>query len=181
MLLIRNYFKPLLPFVSLYFLLHESCTYEFFSLFQMSPNRCLWRLTKSITLLALPHQFSTSTTLLRCVDSLSVGGMTFLSFPWFFLVLKCIWNRPSRQMLLGPWTCWDLQRELELGKCSSIQLILSKLLTWKLYETDFMFNCRILLTSTSEVYGDPLEHPQTEAYWGNVNPIGKFVYLMNAI
>jgi hypothetical protein len=33
---------------------------------------------------------------------------------------------------------------------------------------------RILLTSTSEVYGDPLEHPQTEEYWGNVNPIGKF-------
>jgi UDP-glucuronate decarboxylase len=31
---------------------------------------------------------------------------------------------------------------------------------------------RILLTSTSEVYGDPLEHPQTESYWGNVNPIG---------
>jgi len=31
---------------------------------------------------------------------------------------------------------------------------------------------RILLTSTSEVYGDPLEHPQTEDYWGNVNPIG---------
>lgn len=31
---------------------------------------------------------------------------------------------------------------------------------------------RFLLTSTSEVYGDPLEHPQTEAYWGNVNPIG---------
>src|SRR4029434_8308675 len=26
--------------------------------------------------------------------------------------------------------------------------------------------------STSEVYGDPLEHPQTEAYWGNVNPVG---------
>ncbi len=29
-----------------------------------------------------------------------------------------------------------------------------------------------LLASTSEVYGDPLVHPQTEAYWGNVNPIG---------
>jgi len=29
-----------------------------------------------------------------------------------------------------------------------------------------------LLASTSEVYGDPLEHPQTESYWGNVNPIG---------
>ncbi|MEA2767176.1 MAG: UDP-glucuronate decarboxylase [Acetobacteraceae bacterium] len=31
---------------------------------------------------------------------------------------------------------------------------------------------RILQTSTSEVYGDPAEHPQNEAYWGNVNPTG---------
>src|SRR4051794_31494049 len=31
---------------------------------------------------------------------------------------------------------------------------------------------RILVASTSEVYGDPLEHPQSEEYWGNVNPIG---------
>ncbi|MCX5909580.1 MAG: SDR family oxidoreductase [Deltaproteobacteria bacterium] len=31
---------------------------------------------------------------------------------------------------------------------------------------------RFLLASTSEVYGDPLLHPQTEEYWGNVNPIG---------
>jgi UDP-glucuronate decarboxylase len=31
---------------------------------------------------------------------------------------------------------------------------------------------KILLASTSEVYGDPAEHPQTEDYWGNVNPVG---------
>ena len=31
---------------------------------------------------------------------------------------------------------------------------------------------RLLLASTSEVYGDPLVHPQNESYWGNVNPIG---------
>ncbi len=31
---------------------------------------------------------------------------------------------------------------------------------------------RFLLASTSEVYGDPLEHPQAEEYWGNVNPVG---------
>jgi dTDP-glucose 4,6-dehydratase len=31
---------------------------------------------------------------------------------------------------------------------------------------------RFFLASTSEVYGDPLEHPQTESYWGNVNPVG---------
>ncbi len=33
-------------------------------------------------------------------------------------------------------------------------------------------NARILVASTSEVYGDPLVHPQTEEYWGNVNPVG---------
>jgi dTDP-glucose 4,6-dehydratase len=33
-------------------------------------------------------------------------------------------------------------------------------------------DARFLLASTSEVYGDPLVHPQTESYWGNVNPIG---------
>ncbi len=33
-------------------------------------------------------------------------------------------------------------------------------------------NARFLLASTSECYGDPLEHPQRESYWGNVNPVG---------
>lgn len=34
------------------------------------------------------------------------------------------------------------------------------------------FNARYLLASTSEIYGDPLEHPQKESYWGHVDPIG---------
>jgi len=33
-------------------------------------------------------------------------------------------------------------------------------------------NARILIASTSEVYGDPMVHPQKETYWGNVNPVG---------
>ncbi len=33
-------------------------------------------------------------------------------------------------------------------------------------------NTRFILASTSEIYGDPLEHPQTEGYWGHVDPIG---------
>lgn len=37
---------------------------------------------------------------------------------------------------------------------------------------------RFLITSTSEVYGDPLQHPQAETYWGNVNPIGKSIHLL---
>lgn len=34
------------------------------------------------------------------------------------------------------------------------------------------YGAKFLLASTSEAYGDPLEHPQVETYWGNVNPIG---------
>ena len=34
------------------------------------------------------------------------------------------------------------------------------------------YGAKYLVSSTSECYGDPLEHPQTETYWGNVNPIG---------
>jgi len=36
----------------------------------------------------------------------------------------------------------------------------------------FEFSCPVLIASTSEVYGDPLQHPQKESYWGNVNTIG---------
>lgn len=36
-----------------------------------------------------------------------------------------------------------------------------------------VYQARFLLASTSEIYGDPLEHPQPESYWGHVNPIGE--------
>lgn len=44
--------------------------------------------------------------------------------------------------------------------------------TRRLLELADRHEARFLLASTSEVYGDPLVHPQTEQYWGNVNPIG---------
>jgi len=44
--------------------------------------------------------------------------------------------------------------------------------TTQMLEAARASGARFLLASTSEVYGDPLQHPQTEAYWGNVNPIG---------
>ncbi len=43
----------------------------------------------------------------------------------------------------------------------------------RLVEQARLRRCRIVHASTSEVYGDPLEHPQTEDYWGHVNPIGE--------
>ena len=45
--------------------------------------------------------------------------------------------------------------------------------TRRLLEAANASGARFLLASTSEVYGDPLVHPQTEDYWGNVNPIGE--------
>jgi UDP-glucuronate decarboxylase len=42
----------------------------------------------------------------------------------------------------------------------------------RLVEHARLRRCRIVHASTSEVYGDPLEHPQREEYWGHVNPIG---------
>ncbi|HLT29922.1 MAG TPA: UDP-glucuronic acid decarboxylase family protein [Myxococcaceae bacterium] len=44
--------------------------------------------------------------------------------------------------------------------------------TWNALELALRHRARFLQASTSEVYGDPLEHPQQEAYWGNVNPVG---------
>lgn len=44
--------------------------------------------------------------------------------------------------------------------------------TLNMLELSREVHARILIASTSEVYGDPQEHPQTEEYWGHVNPIG---------
>ncbi|MBW2965146.1 GDP-mannose 4,6-dehydratase, partial [Candidatus Woesearchaeota archaeon] len=50
-------------------------------------------------------------------------------------------------------------------KCSTVGVV-------NLLELAKRCRARILQASTSEVYGDPKEHPQKETYWGNVNPIG---------
>lgn len=44
--------------------------------------------------------------------------------------------------------------------------------TYNLLELARQKKARFLITSTSEAYGDPLQHPQKETYWGNVNPVG---------
>ena len=44
--------------------------------------------------------------------------------------------------------------------------------TYRMLELARSTGARLLIASTSEVYGDPLEHPQTEGYWGHVNPVG---------
>lgn len=44
--------------------------------------------------------------------------------------------------------------------------------SFNIIELALLCNARILFSSTSEIYGDPLEHPQKETYWGNVNTLG---------
>lgn len=44
--------------------------------------------------------------------------------------------------------------------------------TWNVLDYLLKYDVPCIYTSTSEVYGDPLQHPQKENYWGNVNPIG---------
>ena len=55
-----------------------------------------------------------------------------------------------------------------------VQTTLTSVLgAWRLLELAQQSGARVLQASTSEVYGDPLVHPQTEAYWGHANPIGE--------
>ncbi len=51
-------------------------------------------------------------------------------------------------------------------------ILVNSLGTYRLLQRAREVGARFLLTSTSEAYGDPLEHPQRETYFGNVNPIG---------
>lgn len=44
--------------------------------------------------------------------------------------------------------------------------------TWEMLKLAQRQDARFLLTSTSEIYGDPLQHPQAESYWGNVSSVG---------
>lgn len=51
-------------------------------------------------------------------------------------------------------------------------LLVNTIGTYYLLERARQAKARFIYASTSEIYGDPLEHPQTEDYWGNVNPVG---------
>ncbi len=51
-------------------------------------------------------------------------------------------------------------------------LLVNSLGTYNLLELTRETGAKFLYTSTSEIYGDPQQHPQRESYWGNVNPIG---------
>ncbi|KEH42335.1 UDP-glucuronic acid decarboxylase [Medicago truncatula] len=91
--------------------------------------------------------------------NVGVRTFVFVVVQWLFGISNFVigFLDPSLYYVIG-----DLQ-----DKCTNVMGTLNMLGLAK------RIGARFLLTSTSEVYGDPLEHPQKETYWGNVNPIGE--------
>jgi dTDP-glucose 4,6-dehydratase len=118
--------------------------------------------------------------LVVCVDNFCTGEpvnlSTFIDHPAFEFVQHDITEPSADRRLLGPFdTVFHLASPA--SPADYLRLPVETLRVGALgtsFTLDIAEKCgaRLVLASTSEVYGDPLEHPQRESYWGNVNPIG---------
>ncbi|RXI02574.1 hypothetical protein DVH24_002652 [Malus domestica] len=94
--------------------------------------------------------------LTEAVDNWSGGQHSLINWPGYRTVSLSVGQAVTSPRLLG------LTRMHKTNVVGTLNMLgLAK-----------RIGARFLLTSTSEVYGDPLQHPQVETYWGNVNPIG---------
>ena len=113
-----------------------------------------------------------------CVDDLSTSAPsaaeTFLDQPGYHFVRHDI-SEPLTDLPFGVDTVFHLASPA--SPLDYLRLPIETLRTGSIgtgHMLDYAERCgaRLVLASTSEVYGDPLQHPQTETYWGNVNPVG---------
>jgi nucleoside-diphosphate-sugar epimerase len=110
-----------------------------------------------------------------CLDNLSTGSMRnlaqFEDEPNFRFVGGDVERCPEVEVdvilhLASPASPVDYDRlPLQTMAANSVG-------TWRLCDVARSVGARLTFVSTSEVYGDPLVHPQPESYWGNVDPIG---------
>jgi len=110
-----------------------------------------------------------------CVDDLSTGHTrnleAFRDHPRFELIRADVAATPSMPVdaiahLASPASPVDYERiPIHTMRANSLG-------TWRLLDIARERRAALLFVSTSEVYGDPLVHPQPETYWGNVDPIG---------
>jgi nucleoside-diphosphate-sugar epimerase len=110
-----------------------------------------------------------------CLDNLSTGSprnlVDFEDHPRFRFVAGDVEQCPQLEVdvilhLASPASPVDYDRlPLQTMAANSIG-------TWRLCDVARSVGARLTFVSTSEVYGDPLVHPQPESYWGNVDPIG---------
>lgn len=115
-----------------------------------------------------------------CIDNLITGNRKnitpFLSNPYFQFIKHDITN-PNSQLLIANYQfIYHLASPASPVKYQryAIETMLTNSLgTYYMLKLALQHKAKFLLASTSEVYGDPQKHPQTESYWGNVNPVGK--------
>ena len=110
-----------------------------------------------------------------CVDDFSTGRRANLDEladdPGFTLIETDVQGAPMLEVdvilhLASPASPVDYDRlPLETLAANSLG-------TWRLLEIARAVGATLTYTSTSEIYGDPLVHPQPETYWGNVDPVG---------
>ena len=115
-----------------------------------------------------------------CLDNLITGDEKNLAplknKPEFHFINLDICNNPQALLdKLSPDYIYHLASPAsppQYIKFAIETLLVNSLGTYKMLEIAKLKNSRFLLASTSEVYGDPKEHPQKESYFGNVNPVG---------
>jgi nucleoside-diphosphate-sugar epimerase len=120
-----------------------------------------------------------------CVDDLSTGrnaNIAHLGDLDSFRFIRADVCEPAPRELLELIEVWGLNVVAHLASSASPPAYLARPIetldvgsigTRRLLGLAEDAAARFVLASTSEVYGDPLEHPQVETYWGNVNPIGE--------
>lgn len=110
-----------------------------------------------------------------CLDNLSTGSRENIAHlepsTSFRLILADVVDAPDMDVdrilhLASPASPVDYDRlPLETMRANALG-------TWRLLEVARRSGATLTFASTSEVYGDPLVHPQPESYWGNVDPVG---------
>ena len=120
-----------------------------------------------------------------CVDNFITGSMNNLcdiASPVYhhprFRVVDCDITQPINPTLFGEhvdeiYHLASIASPEKYKKYSMETLLTSINGTQRVLEYCVLYNCKMLFTSTSEVYGDPLVHPQPETYYGNVNTLGE--------
>ena len=116
-----------------------------------------------------------------CLDDLSTGNKRniepFLKNSNF----KFIQGNVTDSSIIHELASYQINRIYHLASPASVTYITdhpvdaadaNSIGTKNLLELSFRKKARFLFASSSEVYGDPKEHPQKESYWGNVNPVG---------
>jgi UDP-glucuronate decarboxylase len=114
-----------------------------------------------------------------CIDNLITGSLNninkFINYPNFLFINHDICNEINLNIN-------HLDQIYHLASLASpdkyklypIETLLTSINgTQNVLKLCILFNCKMLFTSTSEVYGDPLVHPQSEEYFGNVNTVGE--------